>query len=187
MPELAAVWRADTWVRPYGVAERIVGAGPCPARTSCAPQPAGWRAQAGHAVGNGLARSAAWRYIFRPYKGDTTANPRVLRPKRSGPHARSTNKGNAPAPRRQPPAVRARTGAFSSFSRKGSEKEGGLVVRQNPLIARLGNGAVLWLSFGVNGQHDRLHPSQTHSLIRSPIGRGFWLRLRCRPSRPGRV
>ena len=30
-PELAAV-RADTWVRPYGEAERIVGAGPCPAR-----------------------------------------------------------------------------------------------------------------------------------------------------------
>ena len=60
-------------------------------------------------------------------------------------------------------------------------------MRQNPLIARLGNGAVLWLSFGVNGLHDRLHPSQTHSLIRSPIGRGFWLRLRCRPSRAGRA
>ena len=29
--EMVAV-RADTWVRPYGEAKRLVGAGPCPAR-----------------------------------------------------------------------------------------------------------------------------------------------------------
>ena len=52
--------------------------------------------------------------------------------------------------------VRKRTGAFSSFSRKGSEKGGGLAFEHSPKLPRSRAGAVLWLGGGGSGQGEEL-------------------------------
>ena len=189
-----AAWRAIT-DRPYGGQWQLssfVGAGHAPP-LCCALQPAAWRAADSRPYGSGASRTpfrvqgrSPGRFkgdmgSLREVRGEIEIPPPPLGPSGAGrttallakERNRSNNlSGNFPA-LVTPLSVRERTGGFSSFSRKGSEKVGGLASCQNPLIALLCDGIALWLTSGGNALRVHLLPSQTRDLIRPPKGRGF--------------